>query len=801
MLPVKFGMLLLFSALVAAAPSPPPLCEASVRPLIDEGPLLLYTDLNNPSETGLVDDAAVWEARRTATGARRTTNGSAAASDYAARKSNTRLRGPAGVVLVPGGDVAYWAEQEAGAVRSCVLVDGACVGNSTTVLDGLDCPVDLAIDFHRGHMYLIQYGNCVDPGPSCGTTPRARISRAALAASADGESALVDVVTDGLNCPVFLAVDALWGADGSASGGGLLFWSDPGREAVVRANLDGSAAATVLSLAHPSGIAVDSARAALYVTQQVRGASLIWSDYAGDWQRHVTRNRYFEPRGLAVDPTDGAVVVVEMDSFDRMCSPAPGTDGGAAAVTCARLNLGRISRISCAWPEELALPGALKIQGEAPAPYECCCHAGRDSHGGVDPLGCALDCAAAAPPPPPPPPLEPGAPRAPPPPPAPRAPPPPPTRPSVMVVDDEVIVDVGGYIDQGRLIKSWGDPQNVALLPPVSLPALVLGGPRRRSYGDCDAGCGRPTASSKCAVCPVGTYGKGGGICAQCSPGTFGNATVGGAVTPAEACSACPPGRYAPAYGASACVPCVIGTFCEDGWVLHSDGALEAAPPSGGIPLPIPCPRGTYNPSPGGPSPESCLKCPAGTARHAVGGTTIDGCDACEPGTFAGAPGAANCTACAPSTYQPSPGAAACAPCPPGMFSNVSGALQCVQCPIGSFSAAGAGDDPMCDACPAGRYSDSTGATECKACPVGTVGIGRRATSVEEGCVPCANGTFSLVEAATACMACPTEVELDDEGEEIPPPDGCPPVDSAAAPLPRAALTALLLLCVCRLRS
>ena len=109
------------------------------------------------------------------------------------------------------------------------------------------------------------------------------------------------------------------------------------------------------------------------------------------------------------------------------------------------------------------------------------------------------------------------------------------------------------------------------------------------------------------------------------------------------------------------------------------------------------------------------------------------------------------------------------------------GALQCVQCPIGSFSAAGAGDDPMCDACPAGRYSDSTGATECKACPVGTVGIGRRATSVEEGCVPCANGTFSLAEAATACMACPTEVELDDEGEEIPPPDGCPPVDSAAA--------------------
>ena len=439
---------------------------------------------------------------------------------------------------MPGGDVAYWAEQEAGAVRSCVLVDGACVGNSTTVLDGLDCPVDLAIDFHRGHMYLIQYRQLRRPRPVVRHHAARADLRAALAASADGESALVDVVTDGLNCPVFLAVDARWGADGgSASGGGLLFWSDPGREAVVRANLDGSAAATVLSLAHPSGIAVDSARAALYVTQQVRGASLIWSDYAGDWQRHVTRNRYFEPRGLAVDPTDGAVVVVEMDSFDRMCSPAPGTDGGAAAVTCARLSLGRISRISCAWPEELARPERSEHPRRGSGPYECCCHAGRDSHGGVDPLGCALDCAA-APPPPPPPPLEPGGRgrrrrRR-------RGAAPPPTRPSVMVVDDEVIVDVGGYIDQGRLIKSWATRRTSRCSRRSRSPRWCSAGRAAVHYGD-DAGCGRPTASSKCAVCPVGTYGKGGGICAQCSPGTFGNATVGGAVTPAEACSACPP--------------------------------------------------------------------------------------------------------------------------------------------------------------------------------------------------------------------------------------------------------------------
>ena len=258
-----------------------------MRPLIDEGPLLLYTDLNNPSETGLVDDAAVWgPARRTATGARRTTNGSAAASDYAARKSNTAAARAGG--------------RRARAGRRRRVLGGAGGGRRALVRAGRRRVRRQLDDGARRPRLPGRPRDRLPPRPHVPHpvrqlrrprpvvrhhAARADLPRAALAASADGESALVDVVTDGLNCPVFLAVDALWGADGSASGGGLLFWSDPGREAVVRANLDGSAAATVLSLAHPSGIAVDSARAALYVTQQVRGASLIWSDYAGDWQR------------------------------------------------------------------------------------------------------------------------------------------------------------------------------------------------------------------------------------------------------------------------------------------------------------------------------------------------------------------------------------------------------------------------------------------------------------------------------------------------------------------------------------
>ena len=246
----------------------------------------------SPAGAGLVDDAAVWArgARRRARGARPTAARRRPTTPRASRHERHR-RGVGGRRARAGGDVAYWAEQEAGAVRSCVLVDGRASATRRRCSTASTARSTSRSTSTAATCTSSSTATASTPARRAASSPRARISRAALAASADGESALVDVVTDGLNCPVFLAVDALWGADGCASGGGLLFSSDPGREAVVRANLDGSAAATVLSLAHPSGIAVDLARAALYVTQQVRGASLIWSDYAGDWQRHVTRNR------------------------------------------------------------------------------------------------------------------------------------------------------------------------------------------------------------------------------------------------------------------------------------------------------------------------------------------------------------------------------------------------------------------------------------------------------------------------------------------------------------------------------
>ena len=49
----------------------------------------------------------------------------------------------------------------------------------------------------------------------------------------------------------------------------------------------------LLYLSTPSGIAVDSGRQALYLTQRVRGASVIACSYSGLSSKHVTRYMFF----------------------------------------------------------------------------------------------------------------------------------------------------------------------------------------------------------------------------------------------------------------------------------------------------------------------------------------------------------------------------------------------------------------------------------------------------------------------------------------------------------------------------
>ena len=233
------------------------------------------------------------------------------------------------------------------------------------------------------------------------------------------------------------------------------------------------------------------------------------------------------------------------------------------------------------------------------------------------------------------------------------------------------------------------------------------------------------------AVCPVGTYGKGGGICAQCSPGTFGNATVGGAVTPAEACSACARG-YAPAYGASACVPRVIGTFCEDGWVLHSDGSLEAACSRQRCPLPIPCPRVHLQPVAGRAVAGVVPQVPGGHRATPSAARRSTDAHACEPGHLRRRPRRANCTsALRASTYQPSPGVPPARRARPACSRTPRrAAVRAV--PDRQLLAAGAGRRPDVRRVPRRAVLGFDRRDECKCGPVGTVAIGRRATSVED---------------------------------------------------------------------
>ena len=196
--------------------------------------------------------------------------------------------------------------------------------------------------------------------------------------------------------PAYIAIDPRYAEGGKE---GLLFWTDPDLDGgvVMRAWVDGSGVVRrtqphraarsqhaitapafapadhpclgavpplltrvttvqrrLLYLSTPAGIAVDSGRQALYMTQSVRGASVIASSYTGLQSKHVTRYLYYEPRAVGVDPTDGAVFVVEADSFEPGCDPT--TDGGLGAVLCNTRSVGRVSRITCAWEARASPP-------------------------------------------------------------------------------------------------------------------------------------------------------------------------------------------------------------------------------------------------------------------------------------------------------------------------------------------------------------------------------------------------------------------------------------------------------------
>ena len=78
---------------------------------------------------------------------------------YGANKSVSGLQRPSGL-MVAGGEL-LWVEQDAGELRKCrVSVDGpvGCLEPATSLLSGLNCPQDFAIDYARNLIYVLQYG-------------------------------------------------------------------------------------------------------------------------------------------------------------------------------------------------------------------------------------------------------------------------------------------------------------------------------------------------------------------------------------------------------------------------------------------------------------------------------------------------------------------------------------------------------------------------------------------------------------------------------------------------------------------
>ena len=755
-----------------------PSCDVPCSNCPVEPPWLSYIDLSSVGDTGYVDDSALFEARWKIEQSYNYTTGTIIdTSHYEVAKVVNRLERPAGAVF--GGGELLWMEQDLGVVRKCQVSSqtGQCTGETSIVLDGLHCPEDFAVDFHRGRIYVIQNeGRSANDAPErCYGSPR--ISRAALSRGADGDKGQVDVVSSGMGRPTALALDPIGGPDGA----GYLFWTDRELYKVMRASLDGTEQMEIVHDASPSGLAVDPSRASLYYTSAERGAGLTWTNYEG---RHPPPKAvipealrvFFEPVALALNVADGSVYVVQRDTYVDGCDPTAGA--GQGAITCAEREQGRITRVSCAWGAHLT------TDGFPAAPHECCCHEPSVYHS-----PCKLVCAPPAPSPPPPeppgyPPIEGG--------PETMSPPPVAAAPpqgdfSKMVLTDETVLEVGGLLVEGMQATLWGDPTHMALLPAVRLLPANPGGPRDLSFGNCSAGCGRPSGSDGCRRCLPGSYGSGEGVCRLCPAGKRGNASEAGAALESVACQKCEGGTFASAFGSSACQVCPIGHICTDAFELAADLTLQPIPPVGAIPLPTACPRGTYNPAEGAATPAACLLCATGRYRNASGGVhPLDSCDACVPGFFAGTAGAHYCDPCAPSTFQPSAAAGSCQQCAAGYFQDAYNATACEGCAEGTYGVAdGAGS--RCVDCPEGTYGAVTAATGCTPCPVNTLGAVAGAASEEAGCAPCPDFTFNMAVGSTSCDPCPTEIAINQTtGEEIPPPEGCELTDSPAPPSPRA---------------
>ncbi len=219
---------------------------------------------------------------------------------------NTGLAGPGAFALDVGSGLQYWAD-----VDSSTIKRGPMEG---TTISGLDAPetivgsvaaAGLALDTMGQKIYWTQ-----------GSTVRR--------ANTDGTSQ--QTIVTGQGCPLGIAIDELAEAP-------KVYWSDPCLDTIKRANLDGSAVATLVStgLDGPGGVAVDPYAGKLYWVDTTLN-TVGKANLDGTSQQTILSS-LGGPEDIAVDPVGGRIYWTEFSTSKVRSADHDGTDPADIAPT------------------------------------------------------------------------------------------------------------------------------------------------------------------------------------------------------------------------------------------------------------------------------------------------------------------------------------------------------------------------------------------------------------------------------------------------------------------------------------
>ena len=236
----------------------------------------------------------------------------------------------------------------------------------------------------------------------------------------------------------------------------------------------------------------------------------------------------------------------------------------------------------------------------------------------------------------------------------------------------------------------------------------------------------------------------------SCSNGSYIQQDLTAFQNGVRVCAMCPSGRTTYDSGHFLC-SCPAGQeahFSESGGICTncSSGTFRNSEASGTC---RPCSKGTYQDASGS---TWCKPCPAGTYGARNGLVSALECEPCAPGKFSSASSATSCKLCSQGTYQNVSGSTRCKDCPMGTYSDMQASLQCTACGAGRFSARSSAQ--FCDLCPKGKYQNTTGGVQCTGCPEGTFGDSSGLPSLAR-CKSCAPGSFSSNLSSSSCTLCP----------------------------------------------